>query len=226
MPGLSDLTCATISSEDLQRLTTPKARISYPYVFAPRKDDNDKDVWDCVLIMPKPFDKAPLNAIVKTCGLASYGADFIDKVKAGKLEMPKIHDGDKEKPDDPALENAMFIRCTARRKPGVFDQAGTLIPDTEAHRIYAGCYVRAAIRAYAYAYKNANGVVMKKGISFGLQNIQLVGDGEPIRGNVASAENDFAPIAGAARASTGKPADDDDLLGGATVGELIDDLSL
>ncbi len=223
---------AIVSTEDPQRLTTPEARLSWPHLFTPRKDDRGKDKWDCVLVLPKPFDKAPFNAIVKAACIAAYGADFAALVKAGKLSLPKIKDGDLTKPDDPTFANAVYFEAHSARRPGIVDQTVQAIPDTEAHRLYAGCYVRAAIRAYAYDYKNAEGKTVKKGISFGLQNVQLLRDGDPL-GSGMDAGNDFsavAPVQGAAAArgrAAAAVADDDDLLGGASTAELTDaDLDL
>lgn len=229
--ALQDTKAAIISSEDPQRLTTPEGRISYPNLFRPRKNDRDEDRWDCQLIFEKAgFDKKPFNQIVMAAGEAEWGKDFLSLVKTNKLEMPKIHEG-AEKPDDPALgPNRLFIRAASSRKPNVVDQNVAVIPDTEASRVYAGCYVRAAIRAYAYKTKNKQGVVVKQGISFGLQNVQLLRDGEPLGGVASDPTDDFGPVAAISRpagaAGAASSAADDDLLGGAQAGALADELSL
>lgn len=227
---MQDTKTAIISSEDPQRLTTPEARLSYPNLFKPRQDDAGKDKWDCVLIFDKEgFDKKPFNQIVMAAGEAEYGKDFVAKAKAGKLALPAIHDGN-EKPDDPALgPTKLFIRCSASRKPNCVDQAVAVIPDTESHRLYAGCYVRAAIRAFPYTYRNKQGAVVKQGISFGLQNVQLLRDGEPLGSGGSNPANDFGPVAPIQRpagTAASSAAADDDLLGGAQAGALADELSL
>ena len=51
--------------------------------------------------------------------------------------------------------------------------------------MYSGVYGRASITFYAF---NSNG---NKGIACGLQNLQLIRDGEPL-GSKASAESDFS----------------------------------
>ena len=55
----------------------------------------------------------------------------------------------------------------------------------EPEEIYSGCYVRASINAYAF---NIQG---NSGVSFGLNNIQKVRDGEPLGGGGSKAEDDF-----------------------------------
>jgi hypothetical protein len=58
---------------------------------------------------------------------------------------------------------------------------------------YAGKRVRAAIVAFAYEYREtANGPVMKRGVSFGLNNIQALGDGPRLDGRKA-AQDEFEP---------------------------------
>jgi len=51
--------------------------------------------------------------------------------------------------------------------------------------VYSGVYGRASITFYAF---NSNG---NRGIACGLQNLQLIREGEPLGGK-ASAESDFA----------------------------------
>lgn len=54
--------------------------------------------------------------------------------------------------------------------------------------VYSGCYMRATLTAYAYDKGGG------KGVSFGLQNLMKVKDGEPLSSR-ATAENDFAAFA-------------------------------
>jgi hypothetical protein len=60
--------------------------------------------------------------------------------------------------------------------PRVVDQKLEAI--LTADDIYAGCFARAAIGAYAWEYKNAKGAVMKRGVSFNLESVQKLAEGE------------------------------------------------
>ncbi len=65
---------------------------------------------------------------------------------------------------------------------------------------YAGCWSIASVNAYAYDTKG------NRGVSFGLVNLQKVGDGDPL-GNRAKAEHDFSPIETEAGTVTGTSTD-------------------
>jgi hypothetical protein len=69
---------------------------------------------------------------------------------------------------------------------------------------YAGCFARATIRAFAYD-KNGN-----KGVSFALQNVQKLKNGEPF-GSKRKAEDDFEAVAGAAVEGGASATDFDEL---------------
>jgi hypothetical protein len=54
--------------------------------------------------------------------------------------------------------------------------------------LYSGCYLRATVTAYAYTHGG------NKGVSFSLQNLQKVRDGEPLSMSANKAENDFGKL--------------------------------
>ena len=70
-------------------------------------------------------------------------------------------------------------------KPGVVDQ--NVQPIIEAEEMYAGCYARATLTAYAFDTAG------NRGVAFGLQNIQKIRDGEPFTGR-EKAEDEFEAI--------------------------------
>lgn len=94
-----------------------------------------------------------------------------------------LRDGDVERPDDPAYANAYFINANSATAPGIVDADRN--PVITRSEVYSGVYGRASINLYAF---NSNG---NKGIACGLNNLQLIRDGEPLGGKT-SAENDFA----------------------------------
>jgi hypothetical protein len=80
---------------------------------------------------------------------------------------------------------------STKQKPGVVDEK--VQPIVEEGEIYGGCYVRASLSVYAYDQSG------NKGVSFGLRNIQKVGDGEAFGGRTR-AEDDFTPVDASASA--------------------------
>ena len=77
----------------------------------------------------------------------------------------------------------VFIAATSKQQPGVV--SANLKPIIVRDDLYAGCYCRASVTAFAYD-KAGN-----KGVSFGLQNIMKTRDGESVSGR-SRAEDDFA----------------------------------
>ena len=89
-----------------------------------------------------------------------------------------------------------FINVSSKQQPGVVDRyAGTdgrPRPITEHSEVYPGCFVRASLRPFTY---DTNG---SKGVSFGLQNLQKLRDGERIDGRMRPEEEFEAVERGAA----------------------------
>lgn len=86
------------------------------------------------------------------------------------------------------------ITCTfscTKLQPGVVlpkkDAQGKWLPLTDQSKLYNGCYVIATVNCYISDYQG------NTSIKFGLQNIMVMKDGEPIKMGV-SAENDFEGI--------------------------------
>jgi len=176
------------------KLITAEARLSFPNLFTPHKMEgsNGEPKYDCVLLFPKATDLSALKAEASRAIREKWG----DK-KPANLRSP-FRDGDEKELDGYA--GCIYIRVSSKQKPGIVDENVQPIIDPAA--IYAGCYVRASVRAYAY---DSNG---NRGVAFGLQNIQKVRDGAPFGGG-SRAEDDFEAVAGAAAKPVSGTADDD-----------------
>lgn len=89
-------------------------------------------------------------------------------------------------PDDWII--VTFTRREQDGPPSVFGPSVEDIRPADQHKIYAGAWYQASVSAYAYA---ASG---NKGVSFGLQGLQLRRDGDTLGGGVTVATaTDFAP---------------------------------
>ncbi|MFA6753534.1 MAG: DUF2815 family protein, partial [Bacilli bacterium] len=96
---------------------------------------------------------------------------------------PPLQKGHIDRTDDPAYENEFLLNSNSTTAPGIVDaQCNPVLNRSD---VYSGVYGRASITFYAF---NSNG---NRGIACGLQNLQLIRDGEPLGGKV-SAESDFA----------------------------------
>lgn len=176
------------------KVTTPEFRVSYPNVLKPKLNKlSGQSEYSLVALFPKGADLSKLIAAAKEAMEEEWGSD---KAKHPKnLRTPFRDQAEKEK--DGTLPSgheagAIFINLKSKQRPGVIDRTGNDI--LEESDFYAGCFAHATV--VAYTYDNAG----NKGVSFGLQNIQKLKEGEPLGGRTKP-QNDFAPIEGAVKAS-------------------------
>lgn len=173
------------------KVVTGKVRLSFVNLFTPRAQvEGGAPKYSALLLIPKS-DTATIEAIEK----AQQAALEIGKDKFGG-KVPKswkntLRDGDAEKDLDeyPEYEGHMFMSVSANEAypPKVVDTG--LQPILDQAEIYSGCYARVSINAFAF---NTNG---NKGVSFGLNNVQKLADGDPLGGNVAAnPEDDFEAL--------------------------------
>lgn len=166
------------------RVTTGEVRLSYANLFQARSQDDGDAKYSCVIIIPKE-DKATLRALKKAREAAAEAGK--SKHFGGKIPnnlATTLHDGDEEADleRNPEYEGCMYMNVASKVQPGIIDRDKQPIMDQA--EIYSGCYVRVALGAFAYNYKG------KKGVSFGLNHVQKLRDGEPL-GGITRAEDEF-----------------------------------
>jgi hypothetical protein len=169
------------------RVVTGKCRLSYVRVFEPYASSPDDDPkYSLTLLIPKS-DKGTLDRIRR----AQEAAKEAGKTKKWDGRIPPnlsytLHDGDEEADleKNPEYKGHMYMAISSKSRPGVVDQYRNPIDDPE--MIYSGCYGRVSMNAYPY---NAKG---KKGVTFGLNNVQFLADGERLGGGRTKAEDDFS----------------------------------
>lgn len=166
-------------------VVTPKATLSYPHLDVPQagQKPGDKAKYSATLIFPDGADLAPLAAAVLAAAEEKYGAKAAEMLRTGALKSPFRKDAEAKG----YAPGSVFINTRSERKPGlVYLHAGAekstdgkLLParipeDKVKEDLYPGCFVRAQLRAFAY---DTSG---NKGVSFALNNVQKLGDGERI----------------------------------------------
>jgi hypothetical protein len=168
------------------KIVTGKVRFSYANVWEPQSVNGSEPKYSVSLIIPKN-DKKTLekvnNAIeaAEKEGVSRFGSKFT----SGSNFRRPLRDGDLDKPDDPAYKNSYFINVNSKIKPGIVDKnVETILDQTE---FYSGCYGRASISSFPYSINGA------KGITFGLNNLQKLEDGEPL-GGISRPEDDFEAV--------------------------------
>jgi len=165
------------------RLFTPEAILSYPNLFVARPgQDGGEPKFSCTLVFDEKAQKtkefAALKAALKPAAEEKWGTKIPPNLKNPFLEGVKYG----------LPEGTVFIRVSSKSPPGVVDKNVQKIIDPS--EIYPGAKVIASLNIYAWEHKTGG-----KGISFGLGNVQKVGDG-PRLDNRRAAEDDFSPVNG------------------------------
>ncbi len=166
------------------KVITGKVRFSYCNVFKPKAiEDGGEPKYSVSLIIPKS-DTAMIKKIERAIEAAKAQGKvekFGGKIPAN-LKTP-LRDGDVDRPEDPAYEDAYFINATSNRKPQIVDRdlQEIISPDD----LNSGDFGRASINFYPFAVSG------NKGIAAGLNNLQLLEKGESLAG-ASSAADDFA----------------------------------
>lgn len=184
----------------MTKVISPQAVLSYPHLFEPNLPPGATEpVYSCALVFEKGTDLSELKKAALAAATEKFGNKAEALIRDGKLKMPFRTDAeDKGYPD-----GSVFMNVKNKSKPGIVstypgaDGKPTSIDDPSA--VYAGCKVRASLRAYAYDVSG------NKGVAFSLGNLQKLADGDRLDGR-KRAEDEFEADLSA------KPADIDDLL--------------
>lgn len=173
------------------KLVTGKVRLSYPKLFKPSVGPSGGEPkYSVQLLIPKTDTDtvAKFAAAASEAMTAKFGNKVPAKLKLGDvptdveiLRKCPLRDGDAEK--RPEAKGCWFVNVSAKadRAPGIIDREKVEILDP--NEIYAGVYARVALNAYCY---DANG---SKGLSFGLNSVQKLADGERIDGRTSAADD-------------------------------------
>ena len=186
------------------RVVTDKVRFSFCNVCSPRRNEfNGKDEFSTQILVAKS-DTATVAAL-KAAAKAALATKWGDKVPA-KVRNP-LRDGDTETKGDgsalgPEYKNHFFMTVKSSKRPGIIDSSGVELLGHD--DVASGDWGRVSLNAYAY---DAAG---NKGVSFGLNNVQLMNKGESLGGGRPSAAADFGVATSTAAAPVAETVADDD----------------
>ena len=170
-------------------MNTPSFRVSFPNVFTAKYNElSKKEEYSIVALFSKGTDLAPMKAAAKEACVAMWGAD---QTKWPKNLKSPFRDQAEKKREDGTYPSGMedggiFMNLKSKNKPATFDQKVQLIINPE--DFYPGCYAIATINAYAYDQAG------NRGVAFGLNDLQKVGEGEKFSGRAAPGSG-FVPVA-------------------------------
>jgi hypothetical protein len=179
--------------ETALRVTTGKVRLSFPYLFnlrQPTPGSTGGPKYSVMLLIPKSDKKtmAALRAAEKAATEIGKNTKFGGKATGLAPSIIKDGDADGSAEDYPEREGHYYMTVNAYPdfKPEVVDRA--LQPILDQSEVYSGVYARVSVTAFAYKFED-----MKKGVSFGLNNVQILGGGESLAGG-KPASADFEAI--------------------------------
>lgn len=181
-------------AKDTRKVTTPKFRASFAWVFKPQppmEGSQGEPKYGVTMLFDQAAQKTPAFEAMKKLAIAAAREKFGDKLKSdGKgwfvgLRNP-LRDGAEKSEMEGYGDGVIFAAATTKMQPGLVDQRLNRIISDEVSEdgFYSGCYARATVTAYGYD-KAGN-----KGVAFGLQNVQKLGDDTAFSGRTA-AEDDF-----------------------------------
>lgn len=161
------------------RMTTGKVRLTYAFLWEPRKatddgpDQDGAEKYSCSLLIPKgdqvtlaKYQAALQHAILQGEKKGYWQASRLPS----NLKLP-IRDGDQECAEKgEEYAGNWFLNASSARKPHIVDLNRNDIYDPS--EVYSGCYARVCINLYPFSKKG------NKGIACGLEAVQKVADGE------------------------------------------------
>lgn len=171
-----------------KKCITHEFRVSFPAMITPKAFEQQEPKYSLVMLFDKKTDLGkPANGQAVSMKQAAFNA--ATEKWGAKEKWPKnlrlpFRDGN-ERSDTPGYENTIFVTASSKVQPGLVDQGRR--PILNERDFYAGCYARAELIAFAYD-KAGN-----KGVSFSLQNVQKLKDGEPFSGR-KNAEDVFDAV--------------------------------
>lgn len=172
---------------------TPLAQASYPNLITPREDGNGKLKYSMSFVFPQGTDLSDLKQKALAVLKSVYGENTAELIKAGKLHWP-FRDAAIDVKEKGYPEGSTFISASSIRQPQVVNTVPDLQADPSGKTptivdpsvIYPGAWVKGSLDVYHFLAEGGK----KKGVTFGLRNVQFVRDGERLDG-VVSAQAEF-----------------------------------
>lgn len=147
-----------------KRVLTAPFRASFPALFEPTSMyENQEKKYEVTMLFPRETDLKLLKKIAKAAIKEKWKNE-----RPSNLKIP-FRKGS-EKPSLEGYDDVIFAKASSKRKPKIIDQRKQPVTDPE--KIYPGIWLRAVVNAYCYDTAG------NKGVSFGLQHVQIVRDDE------------------------------------------------
>ena len=173
-------------------INTPVFRAAFISVFKAIKakdaGEDAKPKYTIRACFPPEADLEPMKKLAAEAAKEKWGDKLNDKKFAEKLHSPFRTNDELDSPipgigDDWVI---MTLAANEDRRPGIVDRKLNDIIDEE--EVYPGAWYRAQVRAYAWEFSS------KRGVSFGLQNVQKMKDDEQLGAGRMPASKAFESV--------------------------------
>lgn len=168
-------------------LETPLGILSFPNLFTARAPAPGSEPRFSINLL---FDKQAQStekyremrqAVARAIDEKWGAGKSKDAAFVAKLHLPFRSCEEKEYEGYKDLKDGVFINAWSTTKPGVVD--ADCIEITVPRDVYAGQYARATVSPFAYEVSG------NKGVSFGLNNVQICRDGKRLDGRKAATDD-------------------------------------
>lgn len=162
------------------KVITPPFRVSFPALFKARSYEDSDPYYSVEMLFDKTTDLKAMKKALHAAAQKKWGKD---ESTWPTFKHPVFRDGNTKKFE--GYKDKIVVLAKTKIKPGVVDKDVQEIIDP--NEIYAGCWARASITAYAYDTKG------NRGVAFTLNNIQKIKDDTAFSGRTR-ATDDFGAI--------------------------------
>lgn len=168
-------------------IVTPKGRMLYPGLFVaslPKGEtDKSKASFQNTLLFPKSADLTLLSKAVNDCIAEKWGAG----PHKFKIKKPFIKTEDQPRLVDYAADFPVMVRAGNKQKPAtVF---ASLKGCENEEEVYGGRWASMSVNVYAWDHPTGG-----RGVSFGLNHVQLLDHDEPMGGGRVRVEDAFEAV--------------------------------
>ncbi len=174
------------------KVVTPPFRLSFPNLFEKSSFKGSEPKYSCVMIFhPDKFTAADKKQYQEMKRIANEAS--VDFHKKALKDLPDnfkrpLKDGAEKEHLEGYGKGTIFCTASTKQMPGVINKGKDPLHQMTPEDMYPGCWCRATVTSYGYDN-------IGKGVAFGLQNIQKLGDGQNFTGRLA-ADEDFEDNAG------------------------------
>lgn len=205
------------------RAITPEVILSFPHLFEPQTPPNSNTPkYSAALVFPPGTDVSELKKAAIKVGKSRWKG-YVDGAKKGRYHWP-FRDDAEDIAEKGYAEGSIFFNASSKKRPGVV----SIVPDPatgkpmvidDPERIYPGIIARVSVTFYTF---DVNG---NKGVGVGLNNVQIIRDGERLDGRLDPSDEFEADPDAVADLSDLEDTEDSEFADDGEVADDEDDLS-